>query len=273
MQNPDIHRWFDIGANLTHGSFASDLPKVLERAQACQVLRIVVTGSDIENSQQAIALAQQWPKLLLATAGVHPHHASQWHSEDADRLREISAQSGVVALGEMGLDYNRNYSPGADQRRCFAEQLALAAELKLPVFLHQRDAHGDFLSLLKEQVASLTKVVVHCFTGERSEMEDYLELGACIGITGWLCDERRGMELQSLVRDIPADRLMIETDAPYLLPRDLPKTAGRRNEPMHLPHIGQMLARLRGEEIQVLAEQLWRNSWAFFGEEFQPPSG
>ena len=172
----------------------------------------------------------------------------------------------VVAIGECGLDYYRNYSPHADQERAFAAQLELAAELGLPVFLHQRDAHERFVAILREHRARLVRAVAHCFTGTDAELDDYLEMDLHIGITGWICDERRGAHLRELVRRIPAQRLMLETDAPYLLPRDLvPKPAARRNEPMYLAHVLKVVAACRDEDAGALATTTTATSRAFFG--------
>jgi TatD DNase family protein len=159
-----------------------------------------------------------------------------------------------VAVGECGLDYFRDFAPRADQQAAFHRQLELAARLRKPVFLHQRDAHADFLAILSEHWGDLTAGVAHCFTGSGPELASYLELGLAIGVTGWICDERRGAHLLPLMREIPADRLLLETDGPYLLPRDLrPKPTSRRNEPAYLPHIAAVVARARGESVARLA--------------------
>ena len=172
----------------------------------------------------------------------------------------------MVAIGECGLDFNRNYSPRDDQVRCFRAQLALAAELQLPVFLHERDAHDTFLGILREHRSSLTGAVVHCFTGTRVELDAYLSLDLHIGITGWICDERRGRDLVGLMPSIPARRLMIETDAPYLLPRNLPSPPrDRRNEPAFLPAVRDAVAAARGEAPATTAAATTATARAFFG--------
>src|SRR6185437_11005437 len=184
-------------------------------------------------------LAQAYPGRLFATAGVHPHHAEGLTDASWPALRELAMAKEVVAMGECGLDYYRNFASRPAQRRAFDRQLALAAESGKPLFLHQRDAHEDFLAALQAHPAVLSRAVAHCFTGGERELDAYLALGLSIGLTGWFCDERRGAHLPALVARIPASRLMLETDAPYLLPRDLEnKPRSRRNEPMHLPHIG-----------------------------------
>jgi len=202
----------------------------------------------------------------MSTAGVHPHHASEFDDNTLAVLRDLCAHESVVAVGECGLDYNRNYSRPEDQRLAFEAQLKLACELKLPVFLHQRDAHADFVSTLAEYRHDLTGAVAHCFTGSVDQAVEYIEMEMYIGITGWICDERRGVELQSAVKDIPLERIMLETDAPYLLPRDLQQrpVQKRRNEPCYLPHICDVTARYMGVDSAQLAFTALENSRRFF---------
>ena len=255
----------DIGANLTHESFRHDLPDVLARASVAGVRQIVVTGASQEGSRAALALARQHPGRLFATAGVHPHHASEYGDATEAELRALLAEPQVVAVGEAGLDYHRDYSPRPVQRAAFERQLALAVDCGKPLFLHQRDAHEDFLACLRPVQDRIGPAVVHCFTGERRELFAYLDRGWSIGITGWLCDERRGQHLRELVRHIPAGQLLIETDSPYLLPRTLqPKPSHRRNEPAFLPHIAAELARDRGEPLDTVAATTSANARRFF---------
>ena len=255
----------DIGANLAHDSFAGDLDAVIERARAAGVAQLIVTGATVASSAAAIELSRARPGRLFATAGVHPHHAEELTDSELPRLRELLRAPGVVAAGECGLDYYRNYSPPGSQRRAFERQLALAADAGLPLFLHQRDAHADFTATLRDHDGAL-RGVAHCFTGGETELTTYLQLGLHIGITGWICDERRGRELQSLVARIPVGRLLLETDAPYLLPRDLrPRPAGRRNEPRYLPHIAATVARLRGESLEDCCAHSTAAARALFG--------
>jgi TatD DNase family protein len=258
----------DIGANLAHESFRPDFDAVLARALANGVSTMVVTGASAGGSRSAHHLALAHPGLLYATAGVHPHHAIDYDEATDALLRELVAEPSVRAVGETGLDYHRNYSPPTTQVAVFERQLAIAAECGKPLFLHQRDAHADFMATMKNFDGRLGKAVVHCFTGTREELHDYLDAGWHIGITGWLCDERRGTHLRELVREIPADRLMIETDAPYLLPRSVrPMPSHRRNEPMYLRHIVEELARDRGEDVEQVAAQTTATARAFFGIE------
>ncbi len=256
----------DIGANLTHESFHQDVDVVLQRSQAHGVDRIIVTGASSDGSRQALALAKAHPGILFATAGVHPHHAIDYDDASDSLLRELAQDPLVRAVGETGLDYNRNYSPRDVQLRVFERQLQIAADLHKPVFLHQRDAHADFLGMLRIWRERLPAVVVHCFTDTGEALRDYLALDCHIGMTGWICDERRGTHLRELVREIPSNRLMIETDSPYLLPRTVrPPPAHRRNEPMYLKHICEEIARDRNEPVETTAANSTATAEAFFG--------
>ena len=256
----------DIGINLAHDSYDADRGSVIARAAAAGVVQMIVTGSSAASSRQAVALARQHPGRLFATAGVHPHHASDLTSTVLTELGELTLEPEVVAVGECGLDYHRNYSPREAQRHAFHRQLELAARCRKPVFLHQRESHADFIAILREHRPALAGGVAHCFTGDAAELECYLELGLAIGITGWICDERRGAHLLELVRRIPAERLLLETDGPYLLPRDLhPKPPARRNEPVYLPHIAAVVARARGEPLESLARASTEAARQLFG--------
>lgn len=260
----------DIGANLTHDSFHQDLDAVLDRARHAGVGQIVVTGASENGSEAALRLAQQYTHLH-ATAGVHPHEAGQFSTASTQHLRQLAQATEIVAMGECGLDFFRDFSPRPKQESCFEQQLTLACETDKPVFMHERDAHDRFVSILEPYLKDLSKVVVHCFTGTQSQLETYIELGCYIGITGWICDERRGLHLREMVAIIPANKLMIETDAPYLLPRDLkPKPKSRRNEPMHLAHIAQTIADIVGKPLSQVAKETKQTAVEFFGLEIQP---
>ena len=254
----------DIGANLTHPAFHGDLEGVLSSARAAGVQKMIVTGTSVQESTAALALAKSHEDLFC-TAGVHPHHARECDQTTISALRVLAQQSKVVAIGECGLDFNRNYSPHPDQEKWFEAQVDLAIELQKPLFLHSRDAFSSFFNLLKRK-KNLPPSVAHCFTGEKVELRAYLDLGLHIGITGWICDERRGAHLLELVREIPADKLMLETDSPYLTPRDLHRQPkARRNEPSHLPHILRTVARALGKPAGQVAEETTRNARGFFG--------
>jgi TatD DNase family protein len=263
-------QFIDIGANLTHSSFQHDFADVLARARAAGVVQLVVTGASAQGARDALALAQTHRGVLFATAGVHPHHASEFNADTESTLAQLHAVAEVVAVGETGLDYHRDFSPRPAQLFAFERQLDLAARCGKPLFLHQRDAHKDFLACMDSMLnqsgrGGIGPAVVHCFTGERHELFDYLDRDFHIGITGWICDERRGTHLHELVKHIPADRLMLETDAPYLLPRNVkPMPAHRRNEPLYLPHICAEVARDRGENVAVAAANATAAARAFF---------
>lgn len=256
----------DIGANLTHESFRDDLEAVLARARDAGVGRLVITGADESGSEAALDLARQYPDSMRATAGVHPHVAAEASDRVIDHLRALAAHPLVSCVGEAGLDFNRDFSPRAAQEQLFEAQLELAAELGLPVFAHERDAHERFMAILREWRDRIPGIVVHCFTGSPEALDAYLDMNCHIGVTGWVCDERRGTHLLECIHRIPDGRLMVETDAPYLLPRDLkPKPKTRRNEPAHLPHIVRRIAEARGEFPETTAAHTTATARRFFG--------
>jgi TatD DNase family protein len=263
---PAPNTLIDIGANLTHTSFLADLPQVMAHARAAGVVQMVVTGASKEGSVAAMQLAAEHPGILFATAGVHPHHASDYDSFTEELLSDLLANEAVKAGGECGLDYNRNFSPRTAQVFAFERQLALAIAANKPVFLHQRDAHSDFLAILSAHRSQLKNAVVHCFTDTRAALADYLALDCYIGITGWICDERRGAHLIEAVRDIPDARLLLETDAPYLLPRTIrPAPKDRRNVPAFLPAVLLAVASARGQSPAHVAHISSQNARRFFG--------
>jgi TatD DNase family protein len=260
----------DIGANLTHASFRVDVAQVIARAHENGVAKIIVTGTTVAESKAAFELVSRH-EHLFATAGVHPHHARDCNAGTIPALRELARHPRVVAIGECGLDFNRNYSPHPDQEKWFVAQLGLALEVQKPLFLHSRDAHPRFSEILKD--FKLQKAVAHCFTGSREELHSCLELGLYIGITGWICDERRGRHLLELVREIPRDRLLLETDSPYLTPRDLrPQPRTRRNEPAFLPHILDTVSKALQRPADEIAAETTRNATALFGLNEPGPS-
>ncbi len=258
----------DIGVNLTNSSFDDKHQAVLDRAYAAGVGQLVVTGTSVQGSEQALELCQRWDesaRRLFSTAGIHPHSASDWNADSARQLRDLLSQERVRAVGECGLDFNRDFSPRPQQEKVLEEHLSLAVELQMPVFLHERDASERLLQILKDFRDRLPAAVVHCFTGERTALFGYLDLDLHIGITGWICDERRGTHLHPLVSSIPRGRLMLESDAPYLLPRSLrPKPKSGRNEPAFLPEVLNEVARHRGETPEQLAAHTTDCARAFF---------
>jgi len=256
----------DIGVNLAHRRFDADRAQVLARARAAGVTRLVITGTSVAASQAAAALARERPGELWSTAGIHPHDARHASAEALAQLRTLAGAPEVKAIGECGLDFDRNFSPPADQERAFEAQLELAAEVGLPVFLHERSAHERFLAILRNARPRLRGAVVHCFTGSAAERDAYLALDLHLGITGWINDDRRGLGVRQVVQGVPAERLMIETDAPFLTPHDArPRPAGGRNEPALLPLVLAAVARAVGRPAAQVAEETTRAARAFFG--------
>ncbi|MFT5585182.1 MAG: TatD DNase family protein [Cognaticolwellia sp.] len=256
--------FIDIGVNLAGRQFRHDWPAVVQQAQAQGVAQILITGTDVVTSQAGSAMALKHSGVLFSTAGIHPHRATDCSPEALNTLRELARESHVVAIGECGLDFNRMFSPQDAQETAFHQQLELAAELGMPVFLHERDAFSRFADILAQWRPKLPGAVVHCFTGERKDMERYLELDCHIGVTGWVCDERRGAGLAELVPEIPDERLLIETDAPWLTPRTL-KPRPKRNLPEYLPHIAERIAELRGQSVEHVAQVSTENARRLFG--------
>jgi TatD DNase family protein len=255
----------DIGANLGHESFRHDLDHVLHEARAAGVVQMLLTGSDLASSQHAVQLAERHPRHLFATVGLHPHHASHFNAELEAEFAALQRLSVVRAIGEAGLDYFRDLSPRAAQLFAFERQLELGVRAQKPMFLHMRDAHDDFLAVLKNSIDRLAGAVVHCFTADRAELFAYLDLDCHIGLTGWIADERRGTHLVPLAKQIPLNRLLLETDAPYLMPRNIrPKPKTHRNEPKYLPYVLQAVADARGMSAEALAAATTANARRLF---------
>lgn len=258
----------DIGLNLTHESLSKQAEAVLDRAQQAGIIQAVITGTTAAESEQALELIQQYtdhPVKLLSTAGVHPHYASEWNSDTETRLKALYDHPSVRAVGECGLDFNRNFSTPKEQLHALERQLQLACELQLPVFFHEREACDTLLGVLKDYRDQLPRAVVHCFTGEQKALYHYLDLDLHIGITGWVCDERRGQHLHPLLKDIPQGRLMLESDAPYLMPRTIrPRPKSNTNEPATLPYVLNEVAKHRQETPEFLAEHTTATAQAFF---------
>lgn len=255
-------KYFDICVNIASDRFADDASLVISEAQSCGVQYIALTGSSLASTQKAITMAKQHPPCI-ATCGIHPHDASSFSTAAARSLKTLSSASVVKAIGECGLDYNRMYSPVEDQHKCFDWHIELAQETKLPLFLHERDAHVDFLKALEKYDGP---AVVHCFTGGPDQALAYLNRGFYIGITGWVCDERRNQELLKALSVIPLSRLMIETDAPWLTPRTIrPRPKKNRNTPSNLPHIANFIAERMQISPTLIAEKTTQNALSFFG--------
>lgn len=253
----------DIGLNLIHKSFKNIVDKVVNDAQSVGVSQMIITGTDERSSGMAFNLTKKYSGILYSTAGVHPHDTKHCNSNTLTYLEKLLLNKNVVAVGECGLDYDRNFSEPETQRIWFDEQLALAEEMNKPVFLHERKAHKDFVSIISNYPKLHNKSVVHCFTGNIDEAEKYLDMGMYIGITGWICDERRNHDLLEALKIIPHNRLMIETDAPFLLPRN----AGIKsniNEPKYLPVILKKIAEILKVEYDYLDKIVIKNTKEFF---------
>ncbi|GGK83003.1 TatD family hydrolase [Amphritea balenae] len=265
MTDQQAYKLTDIGVNLSDSVFEKDRQQVIENAFKAGVERLIITGTTEQESEQAVELCTQQLSTLYCTAGVHPHYSSQFTSSTRSMLSALSQSKHVIAIGETGLDFNRNFSTPEQQVFAFEQQLEIAAETSLPLFLHERDAHKKQTEMLTHFRDHLQGGVAHCFTGTREELYNYLDLDLYIGITGWICDERRGSELFNLLPDIPADRLLLETDAPYLLPRSMrPKPKSRRNLPQYLPYILEQAALSRAIDPYQLADQCENNCERLF---------
>lgn len=255
----------DIGVNLMHRSFNDDRENVVISAASQGVSPLIITGTSERSSVQASKYASKYSQKLYSTAGVHPHDAKNCTNKTMLVLKELTGQKSVVAIGECGLDYNRDFSPRDVQRNVFKNQIELAIDSNLPLFLHERDAFDDFAKILEDYKSDVKGMVVHCFTGNRDALERYIELGCYIGITGWICDERRGQHLIDLVKLIPQNKLMIETDAPFLTPRNMAnKPRDGRNEPRFLVHIVSELAKHLDMDTKELADITYQNTKRFF---------
>lgn len=256
----------DIGVNLTNDRFDSDRDDLINRAKEAGVDAMLVTGTSVNESRNALALCRRYPHYLYATAGIHPHDADQAEQDFIVQLTQLAEHDCVKAIGECGLDFNRNFSTPENQVRIFKSQISLAAQLSMPLFLHQRDAFEPWFALLKPFLDKVPAMVSHCFTGSREELMQCLDAGMYIGITGWVCDERRGQALADVVKYIPPERLMIETDAPYLTPRNIrPRPKSSRNEPAYLTHVVRRLAETMPLTEQEIIMHSRQNSIRVFG--------
>ena len=255
----------DVGANLLNRQFRDDLDEVLARATDAGISHIIVTATTLGEAQEALDLCARYDDLSC-TAGVHPHMAKDVGNDWQARLTELAAHPKVRAIGETGLDFNRNFSPQDVQRNVFTDQVELAGELDMPLFVHDRDTDGAVFEVLSRYRGPPDQVLVHCFTGTEADLLRYLEAGYSIGITGWLCDVSRGAELRCLAPRIPLERLVIETDAPFLFPHGAtpPGHRRRRNEPCLLPAVAQQLADLYGLPLETVVRHTTVNARRLF---------
>ena len=256
---------FDSHCHLDDKSYNRDLDKVIKRAQSAGVARLMTVGVNGKTSARAVELAESHPEIY-ASVGVHPHDVKNCRESVIEDLISLTANPKVRAWGEIGLDFNRMYSPRKDQEMWFEKQLETADQLELPMIFHERDSNGRFLEILKKHAVKKLKGVVHCFSGDRNELKQYLDLGLYIGITGILTIKGRGARLRELAPLIPSNRLLVETDAPYLVPAP-EKNQHRRNEPAFVKSVLLKLAEVKQEDPEQLAETIWNNTCRLYGVE------
>jgi TatD DNase family protein len=254
---------FDSHCHLDDRSFLKDLDDVIMQARQVGVEKIMVVGITQKSCRLAVKLADKNPGIF-ASVGIHPHDVKDCTKEVIESLKKLAGNKKVKAWGETGLDFNRMFSPRALQEKWFVRQIEVAQELGLPLIFHERDSKGRFSEMLKNHLGSNAKGVVHCFSGNKKELFDYLSMGLYIGITGIITIESRGAELRKLVTEIPADRLLIETDAPYLTPAPQ-KNKTRRNEPAFVSSVLLKIAEVRQEDPQELSLKIWKNTHRLYG--------
>ena len=260
-----MNNLFDIACNFSSDRFESDLNEVIKRAKNNNVTKFLLVSASLKDAEKVNKIYQDNKDSCFLTIGAHPHHANEFNSSSPSEMKRLIEVYKPHSVGETGLDFFRNISSYEEQVFAFEEQIRIAIETNLPLFLHQRDAHDDFLKIISKYKNDISKAVVHCFTGTQEELDDYLELGFHIGLTGWICDERRNIDLRKSLKNIPLDKLMIETDCPYLIPRNLSnKPKNNRNEPAYLPHIANEIALLINLDKDKLIDITYKNSINFF---------
>ena len=255
---------FDIGANLLDKQLIKNFKEIIRNSKENNIGKIIITSSTLNDTLKAKGLIDQDPDLLFTTVGFHPHNAKEFNDSHFDKMLDLCKENYIKAIGECGLDYKRNYSPKEDQIYCFSKHLELATIVNLPMFLHEREACDDFTILLKENIHNIEDVVVHCFTGDKKSLQSYLDLGCYIGITGWITDRERGYHLHDIIKYIPDDKLMIETDSPYLMPFNYPITNTKYNQPCNLVYVLDAVANILKKDKNILAKELYNNSCRFF---------
>ena len=260
-----MNNLFDIACNFSSDRFDKDLDAVIERAKINNVNKFLIVSASLNDFEKTYNIYKSNLKEAFFSIGTHPHHANEIDEEQIKNMRKMVGEYNPSCIGETGLDFFRNLSSHDEQTYAFEEQIKIAIDFNKPLYLHQRDSHSEFIKIIGEYKDYLPKSVVHCFTGTQSELEDYLDLGFYIGLTGWVCDERRNVELRQSIKNIPLDRLMLETDCPYLIPRNLDrKPKNNRNEPSFLPHIAKEISGLMEITPSELADKTFNNSIKFF---------
>ena len=260
-----MHEIADIACNFTSERFNKDLDEVIKRAIANKITKFGLICSRMSDLNKLLKIYKQYSKSMFYTIGVHPHHANEINDDYLKKLKNVITTNNPHAIGETGLDFFRNLSTYEQQIYVFEEQIKIAIDTNKPLFLHQRDSHDDFIKILRKYSSDISKAVVHCFTGTQGQLDDYLELDCYIGITGWICDEKRNVELRKAIKKIPLEKLMIETDCPYLIPKNLvEKPKNNRNEPTNLNHIINEIAVLMEIDIDILRKQTFKNTIKYF---------
>ena len=258
----------DIGANLTHPELYNQLDRIVNNLRAENIEKVIITSSNVSDTHTALKIIDLYPNLFYTTVGFHPHNAKDFSSVALEEINDLLSKDNGIdridAIGECGLDFYREYSTKEQQKYCFIEQLKLASTLSKPIFLHERLAHKDFVDILKSYIDSIQNSVVHCFTGTKEELKVYLDMGCYIGITGWISDLNRGKHLHNLIKYIPEDRLMIETDSPYLIPQNIPFEHNGINEPSFLKFVAQSISECLNKDINVIKELTNKNTKRFF---------
>ena len=260
-----MHEIADIACNFTSDRFDNDLDEVINQAIVNNITKFGLICSRLSDIDKLLEIYNRYSKDMFFTIGVHPHHANEINEEYLKKLKEVINNNNPHAIGETGLDFFRNLSTYEEQIFAFEEQIKIAIDTNKPLFLHQRDSHDDFIKILRKYSSDINKSVVHCFTGTKEQLNDYLELDCYIGVTGWICDAKRNVELRKTIKNIPLERLMIETDCPYLIPKNLEeKPKNNRNEPTYLNHIANEVAALMKEDINDIREKTYKTSLHFF---------
>ena len=260
-----MHEIADIACNFTSDRFDNDLDEVINQAIINNITKFGLICSRLSDLDKLLEIYNRYSKHMFFTIGVHPHHANEINEEYLKKLKEVIKNNNPHAIGETGLDFFRNLSTYEEQIFAFEEQIKIAIDINKPLFLHQRDSHDDFIKILRKYSSDINKSVVHCFTGSKEQLNDYLELDCYIGVTGWICDAKRNVELRKTIKNIPLERLMIETDCPYLIPKNLQeKPKNNRNEPTYLNHIANEVAELMKKDINDIREKTYKTSLSFF---------
>jgi TatD DNase family protein len=257
--------YIDIGVNLMGKQFDSDREEIVKKSLTAGV-GMILTGTDLKSDKAAVNYVKKQKKeYLWCTCGIHPHNADQWNSQYQKEMETLiqTNRSHIIALGEAGLDYDRMFSTKENQKRCFSDILDMAETMELPLFLHERSAEQDFLKMMKMHRGVCKRSVVHCFTGSKETAYRYLQLGCFIGLTGWICDHRRNKEVLEALKIIPLDRLMIETDAPYLTPLNI-KGLERRNVPENIKYVADKIAEVKGIDVEDVKRITLANTRRFF---------